>query len=165
MLWNYSYRIFMIPGESRTSGMPWGSSNWWCIKAGDLEPIQQLITQGTLANNTVWTTGCTAWHTAAISAKMQGQERSEVLSFFFYFLNCLFFNLFLLLSNFSLGSKKSKGQIWTNWEMSRIGVHDVKFLKNQLKKNLNTEKKFFILVNVLIIVYVYEIQCDLSIYL
>ena len=53
----------------------------------------------------------------------------EIVCFLIIFYFYYFFFIFLW-----GGHYKGEGQIWRDREMSGIGVHDVKFPKNQLKK-------------------------------
>lgn len=72
------------------------------------------------------------------------RQRHEVLTLFFVFVllffkkNLLVFTLLLLFYlyfflTFSFVGKcyKGEGQPWRGWEMSEMGVYDVKFQKNQ----------------------------------
>lgn len=91
----------------------------------------------------IFSARCTAAHvfnTNTWEAEAGISLRSRPTWFFLYFLfliNILtfyFYLNFLLLFTFPLGGQwQGKGQIWRDLEASGIGVHDVKFSKNQKK--------------------------------
>lgn len=74
------------------------------------------------------------------------EEPSGVFLFWFLFVLinifiCIFY-FYYFFSSFAGWCRcyKGKGWVWRDWEMSGIGVHDVKFPKSQLKKMFKMNK-------------------------